>query len=775
MKNLPNLLIVDDSKINLFLLETVIKKIAVNLIQALSGVEALEKTHGIELALAIIDVQMPGMNGYELALKINAERLGDKVPVIFLTASHNHEMDIFKGYSSGAVDYIYKPVHNHILQSKINVFLDIFNQRQKIIADATLLQESADKLIRVNAELKKSERRLIDITFSMADWVWEVNEKGVYTFSSENGSNLLGVPQEEIIGKTPFDFMPLDEAKRVAPIFADIMAKRIPMKNIENWNLRNNGERICLLTNGVPIFDEDGGLKGYRGVDKNITVQKLTEQMLENKVNVLNETGKMAKVGGWELDVNSGIQTWTDEIYRILEIDLQRDEPILTDSLNFYTPTSRPIIEIARKNAIDYRQSYDLELEIITAKGNKRWVHTAGKANQVNGHTNKISGVIQDITDRKLAELAMKESEEKYRTLLNASPDGILLVDLKGIITEVSEIGLELFGGDTKKDLVGKAFTQVVPYDEKNTARELIEKTMYEGFTQNIGLKFKKKNQTIFAGETSSTLIQGSDGTPLSFMITVRDISQRKKLETKQIHADRMANIGQMAAGIAHEINQPLNIISLVMDKILFESAKNNTIDIEFFKNKSDKIFENIIRIRNIIDHIRAFSRSHDDYILTAFDINTSIENATSMIMEQFKHLGISLNLQLEKHIPLIVGNTFKFEQVIINLVSNAKDAVMEKKSRQKDNFEMIVGIRTFSLNQSLIIEVTDNGIGIGDDDIHNIILPFYTTKEEGKGTGLGLSICYQIIKEMSGMIEISSDCIKGTKIRIVLEIQKKK
>jgi len=160
MKQLPNLLIVDDSEENLFVLRAIIvQKVKVNLIQALSGDEALEKIKGIKLALAIIDVQMPGMNGYEFAGRMNKERSDDKVPVIFLTANYINELEVFKGYDNGAVDYIHKPFHSRILVSKINVFLDLFNQKQIIINDATLLRESADELIRVNAALKKSEER----------------------------------------------------------------------------------------------------------------------------------------------------------------------------------------------------------------------------------------------------------------------------------------------------------------------------------------------------------------------------------------------------------------------------------------------------------------------------------------------------------------------------------------------------------------------------------------------------------------------------------------
>jgi PAS domain S-box-containing protein len=371
--------------------------------------------------------------------------------------------------------------------------------------------------------------------------------------------------------------------------------------------------------------------------------------------------------------------------------------------------------------------------------------------------------------------MATKIGEEKYRTILNASPDGILLFDLNGIVTEVSEIGLELFGISNRNDMVGKNILQFVISEDYNTLLEIFERATTEGLVQNAELKIKKKNQSVFSAEISITLIQGSDLKPLSFMVIIRDISQRMKMATKQMHADRMASLGEMASGIAHEINQPLNIISVVMDKILFECAKTNTLEVGLIKNKSERIFENIIRIRNIIDHIRAFSRSHDDYILIDFDINSSIKNAVSMIDEQFKHLGIRLDLQLEKEIPQILGNTYKFEQVILNLLSNSKDAVIEMKSKYKDLPEMLIGITSYLEKQSIIVEVTDNGVGINNADINNIILPFYTTKDEGKGTGLGLSICYQIIKEMAGTIEITSEKLHGTKIKLILNTHKKK
>ena len=136
----------------------------------------------------------------------------------------------------------------------------------------------------VEQALKENEERLRDILFSTADWVWEVDENGVYTYSSQKGFDLFGSPPESVIGKTPFDFMPPDEARRIAAIFAEIAAHKAPIKDLENWNITKTGEKICILTNGVPILDGQGNLKGYRGVDKDITEHKKAEEQIRRSL-----------------------------------------------------------------------------------------------------------------------------------------------------------------------------------------------------------------------------------------------------------------------------------------------------------------------------------------------------------------------------------------------------------------------------------------------------------------------------------------------------------
>ncbi len=373
---------------------------------------------------------------------------------------------------------------------------------------------------------------------------------------------------------------------------------------------------------------------------------------------------------------------------------------------------------------------------------------------------------------KNLAEIngALAISEDRYRTMIKASPDGIFITNLQGIITEVSAAGLELYGTDTVDDIVGLPFSNFVPSFEIQSLTDIFNKTMRDGLAQNIELRFIKKDKSFLVTETNATILHDPEENPISIMMIIRDISERKNLEMQLVHSERMAGLGQMASGIAHEINQPLNTISMAVDNLLGEITEYENINHEYFRKKSEKVFDNITRIRNIIDHIRVFSRSHDDHILSGFNVNSSITNAVTMISEQFKYHGINLKLFLDDQLQDITGNTFKFEQVILNLLSNAKDALLEKEDTMKRSFDKSIEIKSSSDDNTILVEVTDNGVGIDSDQIKLILLPFYTTKDPRKGTGLGLSVSYQIIKEMNGSLEFSSEVAVGTKARIMLK-----
>jgi len=168
---------------------------------------------------------------------------------------------------------------NYSAKTKKELIAELQELQQKYQSLKKQYDQNIVSREQANLELLKSEERLREI--SQTDWVWEIDEKGVYTYTSQTGIDMFGSSPDNIIGKTPFDFMPPEEKERVAPLFAEIAANKAPIKDLENWVIKKDGELCCVLTNGIPILDEKGNLKGYRGVDRDITEWKKAETELK--------------------------------------------------------------------------------------------------------------------------------------------------------------------------------------------------------------------------------------------------------------------------------------------------------------------------------------------------------------------------------------------------------------------------------------------------------------------------------------------------------------
>ena len=382
----------------------------------------------------------------------------------------------------------------------------------------------------------------------------------------------------------------------------------------------------------------------------------------------------------------------------------------------------------------------------------------------------------RDISKRKNAEASLVQSEAMFRKLLSTSPEAIIKMDLKSRITAFSDVAPGILGYESMFDLTNVPFLQFISENDKKKMRELLKRILTETMLHNVEVVLVKNDKSTFISEISLALIEESDGNPNGYIAIVRDITARKIMEMQLIHNARMLSLGEMAAGIAHEINQPLNVISITLENLMLEILENSATDKAYIKTKSEKIFDNITRMRNIIDHIRSFSRDHDDLISGMFDIHDGITNAISMVAEQFRHRLINLVLDFDKNIPSVPGDVYKFEQVILNLLTNSKDAIEDKhKGNKTTSGNKFVKISTRQDEKFIYVDVEDNGIGIKSSEVEKVLMPFFTTKEGDKGTGLGLSISYGIIKEMHGTIVISSKRNTGTTIQITLPLNPEK
>jgi len=249
--------------------------------------------------------------------------------------------------------------------------------------------------------------------------------------------------------------------------------------------------------------------------------------------------------------------------------------------------------------------------------------------------------------------------------------------------------------------------------------------------------------------------------------VKIKDALQKQQEQQEIIfHQANLSSLGELSAGMAHEINQPLQGI-----KLSTESLDLDTRDIDLenpnIKENISEIYQGVERIKKIIDHVRVFASQQKNHIDEYFKTSTVIENALSLVGKQYLKSGITFQTKLNGRIGQVKGNPYKYEQVVFNLLSNAKDALLEKEKNIKESFNKKIKIKTYRDDTDIVLEVQDNGIGMTIEQKENIFNPFFTTKNLGDGTGLGLSIVFGIVKEMNGKILVESDYTIGTSIQV--------
>ena len=402
-----------------------------------------------------------------------------------------------------------------------------------------------------------------------------------------------------------------------------------------------------------------------------------------------------------------------------------------------------------------------------------------------------LSKLTKELDECKLMIKKLQENEKNIYSMIDASSDSIYSIsrDYRYLFIN-NEVKSRL--GLSREQVLGKTFSDLYSPGESAELVKIIDRVFKTGKSIKKEHMSKRLNKWYF--RTVNPVKNHETGKVISAVVVSKDITELKKTEedlkkTYQelkestallLHTERMSALGELTAGVAHECNQPLTGIYFAVANIKRLTEKGLLTEKEI-KESIEDVDTNAQRMSRIINHIRTFARQ-DTLKSVAMNVNDSINGALNLLGEQLRLHNIKVIKKIDPDLPLIKGEPYQIEQVIINIISNARDALDEKstwgKNKLKDwSMKIIIGsklLKNHENNECVCVYVSDNGTGLVPEVKQKMFEPFFTTKEVGKATGLGLSISYGIIQSHKGKIDVETRKGEGTTVSIKFPIKMK-
>lgn len=652
---------------------------------------------------------------------------------------------------------------------------------------------------------KKSEERYRGFFNTSSDCMFITSKDGRWIDMNDVAPKLFGYESKDELMKI-----------KAAELYEDPKERGRHIQKIERQgftkdfdvNLRKkDGSIMNTLITSVVRRDRNGNVTGFQGTIRDVTenikeekalkeVKARFEALFENA----NELIVTTDANGYVLRVNKKIEEISG---------YTRDELIGESILKIAYPEDRDKYVRFWKDMINGLIS-QYELRTLTKKGYIADLLASGSAIRRGDEIIEIQYNAQDITERKKAEEALRESQERYQAIFDRSLDCIYIHDFEGNFIDANPAALRLFGFE-KEEIATLNFALLLSEDQIPKAIEALEELKETGYQKDLSqFKLKRKDGEYVYVETKGSVIY-RDGKAYAIQGIGRDITERKQAEerlkqankelqaalnelketqARLIQQEKMASIGYLAAGMAHEINNPLGFVNSNLNTFkrymeytkgflgfVKESALNTSpaekkgIEDAWAKNKIDMILEDSDdllsesmdgtgRIREIVANLKEFSHI-DKPDLTSVSLNEMLDTVVDIVKQ-----GLSDHIDIVKEygdVPLIDGYGAQLSQAFMAILTNAIWAIEGSGT---------VTIKTRGAKDSVQVIISDTGCGIPEEGLSKIFDPFFTTKEVGKGKGLGLNTAYRVISSHGGKIDTKTKVGKGTTFTITLPVR---
>jgi two-component system NtrC family sensor kinase len=424
---------------------------------------------------------------------------------------------------------------------------------------------------------------------------------------------------------------------------------------------------------------------------------------------------------------------------------------IISHALSKYI--TRPISELTKVSDEISRGNFDIRPDLI------RGIQRSGVGDEVR----QLSSSFLNMTDRiKESRRKLQESENKYRSLFAGGPNPILVIDRQTLTILSANPSAEETYGYTKEELVGRPFTDLGPIELDDPIRKNPgDRRPGRITTVNSKVQCRKKG-----GETFYVNVHACPATfqdKEALIVATTDITAMVEKDSQLIQASKMTTLGEMSAGIAHELNQPLNAIKMGSEFLEMMIERGQPVSGQDLHQVVGEISSQVDRAANIIRRLRDFGRKAD-FSKEPICINAPIRSVMDIIGRQLKLQDIDVRLQLMEDLPPILAHHNRIEQVIFNLLTNARDAINLREESSAENLRRRIAVKSYRQQADRVaVEIADTGIGIEPAVKERIFEAFFTTKKMGEGMGLGLSITRGIVEDYGGRIDIHSTQGQGT------------
>lgn len=395
-----------------------------------------------------------------------------------------------------------------------------------------------------------------------------------------------------------------------------------------------------------------------------------------------------------------------------------------------------------------------VEMQSVDLNGETFWYETSYGC--LRGADRAIVGglhVIRDTTARRRVEHALQERERRLQAIVDNLADYVVIID-PDLTCQYRSAGFTRVTGCTAQDGLGEPMDAYIHPDDVATVRRRVSGCLATG--QRIrDLEYRRRHVD---GRWHHHILSGGrleQGGTYVFLAVVQNVDERKQAEARLAHSAKLATVGEFAAGLAHELAHPVAVIRLAAESALDHVTDGDDLD-PFLCEQIELVDDQVKRMASMIEHIRAFSRK-SDLPETTFSAQSVVQAVDRMVRKQLEIDGITLNTAVCSTDRPIIGNPLRLEEVVLNLISNARAAIRARRLAEPSLHQGEIELSCHCGDEVVEVRVGDNGIGIAPADSNRVFESFFTTKEVGEGLGLGLAISLTIVKSFGGQLTFTS------------------